>query len=214
MQKLKVVLLVIMLLVMTGCTKITDNLDEVVNATLTKENIKVNTVSTGYELYIPDGVEQLSDNEYNQKFKIKDRHVYLYVDTISYYYKNALNYKKIEDYNHYYKELQFNGKSGYIGVNKIEDENYFCEVVYNYTKIEFYSDIDNLPVILANSLIIQNSIKFNDNLISLELESSINDGREITYELDKPKDSQSTFDKYLQESVTEEPEEVELPDDN
>lgn len=214
MKRLKVILVVTIFLVLTGCTKITDNLDEIVNATLGKDNLTVNTVSTGYELYIPSGVEQLSDSEYNQKFKMKDRHVYLYVDTISYYYKNTLNYKKTEDYNHYYKELQFNGKSGYIGINKLDEENYFCEIVYNYTKIEFYSDLDDLPVILANSLIIQNSIKFNDNLISLELDNMTSDGREVKYELEKPKDSESTFSQYLQESVTEEHEEVELPDDN
>ena len=57
-------------------------------------------------------------------------------------------------------------------------------------------------------------IKFNDELIKLELESNITDGREIKYELDKPVDSESTFSQYLQEYVAEEGMEVELPDDN
>ena len=88
------------------------------------------------------------------------------------------------------------------------------EIVYNYSKVEFYSDLNDLPFILANSLIVQRSIKYNDNLISLELGNSTNDGREFKYELDGPKDSQSTFSDYLQEYVPDEVEDVELPDDS
>ena len=82
----KVILLVVIALVLTGCTRIDGNVDNIISATMTKEVKDVNTVSTGYELYIPMGVMQLVDNEYNQKFRIKDTHVYLYVDIVSYYY--------------------------------------------------------------------------------------------------------------------------------
>ena len=133
MYRKKFIFLLIVILFLSGCTKITDNLDDVVSATMTNDKVSVNTVSTGYELYVPTGVEQVSDNEYNQKFKIKDRYVYLYVDTVSYYYKNMLNYKSNNDYNYYYKELNIDGKTGYIGVIKQDDGLYFCEVVYNYT---------------------------------------------------------------------------------
>ena len=211
----RLLFLIVVVLVLTGCTKIDGNLDSVVNATMSRDNLAVNTVSTGYELYIPTGVIQLLDNDYNQKFKIKDKYVYLYVDTVSYFYKNMLNYKLESDYNYYYKKLQLNDKTGYIGVNKIDNEMFFCKIVYNYSKIEFYSNLEDLPIIMANSLIIQNSIKFNDNLIRLNLESDSNDGREIKYELEKPKDSESTFSKYLQEYVAPDTDEVvELPDED
>lgn len=199
---------------LTGCMKIGNDLDDVVKATMYKDNLAVNTVSTGYELYIPIGVMQVVDNNYNQKFKIKDKYIYLYVDTVSYYYKNVLNYKMDNNYNYYYKRLQLGNKTGYIGVNKINDDSFFCEIVYNYSKVEFYSDLKDLPIVMSNSLIIQNSIKFNDNIIKLSLDSEVSDGREIKYELDKPKDSESTFDKYLQEYVAEDTETtVDLPDE-
>ncbi len=107
-----------------------------------------------------------------------------------------------------------NGKTGYIGVNKVEDDLYFCETVYNYSKIEFYSNSEDLPYILANTLMMQKSIKYNDNLISMELDSNDSDGRELKYELDSPKDSESTFSDYLQEYVPEEEPEVTLPEEN
>ena len=214
MYKKKFIFFVAIILLLSGCTRITNNLDDVINATMTNNKLSTNTVSTGYELYLPTGVKQVVDSQYNQKFKIKNRYVYMYVDTISYYYKNVLNYKKESDYTYYYKELNLNDKTGYIGINKIEDDLYFCEIVYNYTKIEFYSDIDDLSFIVANSLIIQKSIKYNDNLIKMELENNIGDGREITYELDGPKDNKSMFSDFLQEYVDPDNEEVELPEDN
>ena len=214
MYRKKFIFFVIIVLLLSGCTKINKNLDEVVDATMTNSKLPANTVSTGYELYIPTGVKQVVDSNYNQKFKIRNRYIYLYVDTVSYYYKNMLNYKNISDYDYYYKELNLNGKTGYIGIKKTEENMYFCEVVFNYSKVEFYSDIEELPLILANTLIIQKSIKYNDNLIKMELESNISDGRELKYELDSPKNSESTFSDYLQEYVPEEEPEIELPEDN
>ena len=140
--------------------------------------------------------------------------MYLYVDTISYYYKNMLNYKPADSYDYYYRKITNGDKTGYIGINKTEDNSLFGEIVYNYTKIEFYTNSDDLAVVLANALIIQNSIKFNDELISVELENRTSEGRELKYELDSPKNTESTFSDYLQEYVPEEEVDVELPDDN
>lgn len=198
--------------ILTGCTKIDSNIDNIVDTIMTKEVNEVNTVSTGYELYIPIGVRQLVDNEYNQKLKVKDTNIYLYVDMVSYYYKNSLNYKSNNSYNYYYREINLNNKIGYIGINMLDDGSFFVEIVYNYSKIEFYSNEENLPIIISNCLIIINSIKYNDVLIKIELDGTINEGMEIKYELDKPKDSESTFSKYLQEYVDESSDEVVLPD--
>lgn len=214
MQKRKLIFLASILLLITGCTKLTNDLDGVVNAVFENKNIAVNTVSTNYELYLPIGVKQEIDSEYNQKFKIKNRYIYLYVDTISYFYKNALNYKSNNSYNYYYKELNFDNKTGYIGIDKTEDNLYYVEIVYNYSKVEFYTDSSDLPYTLANALIIQKSIKYNDRLISMELDTSNNEGRELKYQLDRPKDAQSTFSDFLQEYVPEETQEIELPDDD
>lgn len=212
MWKKILILVFLILIILTGCTKIDgNNIDNIVDSAISNKK-KANTVSTKYELYIPIGVIQTKDNEYNQVFKIKDEYIYLYVDTTSYYHKNVLNYPTKLDYNYYYREIAQNGKSGYIGINKMESDTYFCKIVYNYSKIEFYTNLEDMPVIIANSLILQDSIKYNDKLIKKDFEDSIKNGREIKYELKKPKDSKSTFSKYLQEYVAEE--EVKLPNDN
>ena len=90
MNKKRIVFFVTIALILTGCTKITNNYDEIIDTTMKKNNMTTNTVSTGYELYVPMGVMQIKDSQYNQIFKIKNRYVYLYIDTVSYYYKNTL----------------------------------------------------------------------------------------------------------------------------
>ena len=214
MYRRRLFFLVVIVLLITGCTRVSSNMENLSNDVLGSKEISANTVSTGYELYIPTGVRQVVDNNYNQKFKIKNRYVYLYVDTISYFYKNSLNYKNSDTYDYYYKELDYSGKTGYIGIKKSSDNLYYCCVVYNYTKSEFYTDLDDLPFIMANVLMIQNSVKYNDSLIAMELEDLSSDSRELKYQLDSPKDSESTFSDYLQEYVPPAEEEVELPDEN
>lgn len=215
MYKKRVIFLVIITLIMTGCTKLDSNVDNIVDSTMVKNVDKVNTVSTGYELYIPMGVRQLVDNEYNQRLKIKDTDVYLYVDTVSYYYKNKLNYKSNESYNYYYREVNFNEKDGYIGINKLDDGSFFVEIVYNYSKIEFYTSEEKLPIILSNCLTMVNSIKYNDNLITASLGDDKIAGKDIKYELDTPEGTESSFNDVLQQYVIEEEEqeEVVLPDE-
>ena len=213
MYRKRLLLFIVIALMLTGCTKLdNNNVDTIVDATMTKKIKNVNTVSTGYILYMPVGVMQLVDNQYNQKFRIRGTYVYLYVDTISYYYKNVLNYKTDKNYNYYYKEIYLDAKTGYIGINKLSDDSLFVEIVYNYSKMEFYVNERDLSLVLANSLMIINSVEYNDNLIRLSLDDNINDGREVKYELDKPKDSVSTFDQFLQEYVDDEEVEVVLPD--
>lgn len=210
----KILLLLIVLCTLSGCTKIDNNLDSLIDAVSLNTKVPANTASTSYELFIPTGVKQSSDSEYNQKFKIRNRYIYLYVDTISYFYKNETNNKSTASYSYYYKELNVDDRTGYIGINQIEEDLYYCEIVFNYSKIEFYSNMEDLNTLLANSLIIIKSIKYNDQLISVELDNKIKDGRELKYELDSPKDSKSTFSDYIQEFVPKEEPKVELPKDD
>ena len=105
-----------------------------------------------------------------------------------------------------------NDKTGYIGVNKLDDGSFFVEIVYNYAKMEFYVNEEQMPLVMANSLIIINSIEYNDTLIKLEYDALTSNGSELTYELDKPVDSESMFSQYLQEYVAEEDVEIALPD--
>jgi len=210
----KQLIVVIFLLMMTGCTRLDNDLNKIVNVVLSQEQ-NVNMVSTNYKIYLPNGVIQLEDHDYNQKFKIKDRYIYLYVDTISYHYKNIANYIDNTKYNYFHQDLNYNNKSGYIGINQLDNDSFYVKIIYNYAKIEFYSNNEFLPLMVTNSLLMINSIEYNDHLIEVALGEDNNIGKEITYELATPEGTESSFNDDLQQYVIEEEEteEVVLPDE-
>lgn len=197
-------LLLFVIFLLTGCVKIDNSsVDIIIDNTLNDKNYVMNTVSSGYKFYLPFGVRQIVDNDNNQVFMIGDTKVYLYVDVVSFYYKNKLNYKDSENYNYYYKNIINGTKEGYIGIDK-KNSDYFVKIVYNYSKVEFYVDEYNLNNVIANSLVILNNINYNDDLIEKILSYSSDLSGEVTYELDKPNNSESTFLKYLEEYTSEE----------
>ena len=202
-----------MIIALTGCSKInnkTTNYVDVINDIISYDNKKVNTSSYGYNYYLPIGVNVVYDGKLNKEFKVKDNKLMLYVDVVSYFYKNSLNYEFDNTNSYYYSKLN----NGYILINE-EDNTYYLKIIYNYAKIESYVKKEDLVDVISYSTIILNSISYNDNLISNIIEKGENYNNEITYEIDKPNNSESKFREYLQEYVQENKEETNdiLPED-
>lgn len=200
------------LILFTGCVKIDDNdsrhADYVVSCLGNKSHI--NNVAVGYKYYLPKGVKLISDFDYNQKFLFDDINLYMFVDINSYYYKTDVEVKHDTD-DYYFQSINYAGKSGYIKIIKNGDR-YYTRLLYNYAKIEFYSDKKDINKLLTISSIILNSIKYNNIVIKDILDDSLGTSREVTYEIEKPADAKNSFSQYLEEYVTEEEEKVELPD--
>lgn len=57
----------------------------------------------GYKYYLPIGVSKVYDKDYNQRLKIENLYLYLYVDIVSYYYRNSLNFNEEGTDCYYYK---------------------------------------------------------------------------------------------------------------
>jgi len=209
----KTFILLLLTLILTGCTRI-DNKEEykdITNIIVNSSNNLVNTATKGYKYYLPKGVSVIQNMDFNQKFRITDNDVYLYADTISYYYKKNLSYNK-DDYNYYFSNINSKDKVGYIGINK-EGESYFVKIVYNYSTMEFYTTKDKLSALIGYSTIILDSIVYNDILIKEMLENNDVSTNEKIYEIQKPDDSESKFSDYLQEYVSDEEKVDVLPDE-
>lgn len=213
----KIILPLLILAMITGCSKIDKNTNEyknIINNVLSYNNTNVNTASYGYKYYIPIGVNLTYDGELNKEFKVKDTKFVLYVDVVSYYYKNSLNFTFDNLTNSYYFSKI---DDGYIHIEKTMDNEYFLKIVYNYAKIESYVKEENLVDIINYSTIILNSIDYNDNLINNAIEKGTFFSNDIMYEIDKPDDSESKFYQYLQEYVkesdVEDEQEVLLPEE-
>lgn len=211
----KIFILLIIVILCTGCVRIdsTENIDIIVDEIINNKT-NPNTMARGYKYFLPLGVSKTYDKDYNEKFKYESAFIYLYVDAVSYYYKNSLNFDEENNINNYYYRKITNGnKIGYIVIKKVDEKKYFLKIVYNYAKIEAYADKDNIEKVMTNSMIILDSIDYNDKLIEKILKDDYSIGVEKEYRIDKPKDARSKFSEYLSEDVQEEDAGVsDLPD--
>ena len=209
----KTFILLIILVLCVGCTRIDniENLDVVVNSVLQHKDKPANTTSLGYKYYLPLGVSKVYDKDYNQKFKVDNNNVYLYADIVSYYHKNTLNFNEEKDNAYYYKEINNNGKTGYIKISKEEDQ-YYIKIIYNYSKIESYVEASEINKILTTSMIILDSIDYNEEIIKNIIDDEYTIGADKEYKIDKPEDAESKFSEYLSEYAQEEEAVPELPE--
>lgn len=209
----KVLILLSILILCVGCTRIdnTENKDLIVESVMQNKDKKANTTSLGYKYYLPMGVSKIYDKDYNQKFKIDDNYIYLYADIVSYNYKNKLNFTEQSNEAYYYKEINNNDKTGYIKITKEEDK-YYIKIIYNYAKIESYVKMSEINKILAHSMIILDSIDYNDTLIKNIIDDEYSMGADKEYKIDKPEDAESKFSEYLSEAVHEDEYVSELPE--
>ena len=195
----KKLLLIFCCFLLIGCTRI----DQVDDFSLLVNNCfgqaeATNNVSLGYTYYLPKGIKEIHDYDYNHTFLVDDDYVYLYVDIISYYYKRDLNFTSKNVF--YYKDIHFNDKNGYLEINQ-DGNKYFVKMVFNYAKIETIVERENLNKIITLSSIILNSIQYNDMVIERVMSGNLGEFSEMSYEIEKPSDAGSNFSQYLEESV-------------
>ena len=200
------------LLLCASCTRVNDkNYDDIVmNVTKNNSNI-YNTTALGYKYYLPLGISKVYDKDYNQKFKINNTYMYLYVDIVSYYYKNNLNLDDNDSNNSYFytRINSSDNKTGYVKITK-DDDKYFIKVVYNYAKIEAYVHEWEISDILSYAMIILDSINYNDKLVESIILEELYSSSFKEYKIKKPEDAESKFSEYLSEYVGEE--EAKIPD--
>ena len=202
----KKILLVLFLMLLTGCVRTDINngdYKELVSQVINNKTNGTNEVANGYRFYVPKGVRLIENDSNNQIFMSMGTKIYMYVDITSYYYKNSLNYKDIED-GYYSSKVSSGDKTGFIKITKTDDDKFYVEIVYNYAKVEVYTDQYNLNDIITLSSILLNNVSYNDNIIENLLDDNHNSGSDITYNIDKPEDASSDFTQYLNEYITEE----------
>ena len=199
---MKKLILILCVFLLTGCTVVridTESIDNIVNVVLSKDNKLFNQIGKGYKYYIPRGVNYLDTTELNNKLYSKGNFYYLYVDVISYYHNKKVEYK--EDKNAYYsKAIDINGKTGYLEINKIGDK-YFIEFMYNYAKIESLVAKQDIEQVVLDASYILSTIKFNNNVIKLMLNSEFFTNREEIYDIFTSKKETKNFLRYEDEEV-------------
>ena len=185
MKKL-IVLLSILVLLVSGCSinqldnNITTNID-----TILSEKVNVYNVNfEGYKYYVPKGLKFVTKNDYNALFRDKyNNKYYLYVDAISYYHKSKNKYVINKDA-YYSEKLDYNNKTGYVEINEV-DGKYFVEFVFNYSKIEVYTDKKYLSSVINNICYVLRSVKFNDKVLESLIGENVLSYKEETFNIFK-----------------------------
>lgn len=163
----KIFVLLALVFLVTGCSikEIPqDNLENAIDSVLNGSANLENQYFAGYQYYLPREVSIIDKFDYNTILLHKKNRLYLYVDVISYYHKIEEEYEEDNDL-YFSKILDYGNKKGYVNIDKKDEDKYYIDIVYNYGKIEAYSNKENLSSTVLNSLTILNTIKFNRTVI-------------------------------------------------
>lgn len=196
MKKIAIILLCIFI---TGCSAVridTNNIDNITNVVLSKENKLYNRVGKGYKYYIPRGVTYVDTEETNDKLYSNGTYYYLYVDVVAYFHKIKSEYK--EDKKLYYSKKISGKKEGFLQIEE-KDSKYFITFEYNYSKIEALVHKEKINEVILNSSYILSTVKFNDNLIELGLNNEYFTNQEEQYQVFKKKSEENYFLTYDEE---------------
>lgn len=196
----KKLLLMISVLLLTGCTNISyASLDEVITTMLSSKTQLANNVFEGYKYYIPRGLRLETKDEYNATLLDEYNNTYyFYIDIISYYNEEKLDYT-VNKEAYFSKKLNYNNKDGYLEITDVNNSNYyFIEYMYNYGKIEAYVKENQIKSAIINMSSVLSSLSFNRQVLETLVGNKVLDYKEDTYDVMKPKGSTATKDTYLE----------------
>jgi len=184
---------------MCGCTKLNnENIDNVIADAIDARLDLTNQYRTGFKYYLPTNMSIINSARLNEVLSNGNDKYYLYVDLVSYYEKQDLEYEEKQDV-YYSKTLNIDNKKGYLEIN-VKNDKYLIEIMYNYAKIEVMVDKDSINETVANCLVILSSIKYNDNIIKNMMgEDILNYSEEKFSIFDENRTNDSNFLEYVQE---------------
>lgn len=180
----KIVSLLLLMFIFTGCTVVridTSDIDNIVDVVLSKDNKLYNHVGKGYKYYIPRGVTYIDTIDFNDRLYSDGNYYYLYIDAVSYFYNKDFNYQKSSN-SYYYKEIDVDGKKGYIDVIEVNGK-YLVKFIYNYAHIKCLVEKDKINDVILNSTYILSTVKFNNNVIRIMLNEDYFKYKEEKFEL-------------------------------
>lgn len=194
----KLIILIVCFTLLCGCTKINnDNINNIINSVVSSDNDRANQYRNGYKFYLPNNLSTIKIDDKNNVFKENDIKYYMFVDIVSYYHKVENKYQ-VNEKAYYSSLINYNNKSGYVEVN-VKNDKYLIEIMYNYAKIEVIVNSNDIASAITNSLIILNSVNYNDDIIDNLLEEDVLNYSEETFNIFETNSNDSNFLKVVEE---------------
>lgn len=181
----KIIYLLLIIVMITGCSKLdTSSYITIVNQVLGYNTKLNNNTGKGYKYYLPKQVSLYDTNDNNSVLMYNNTKMYLYVDVVSYYNKSNNQFSENKE-SYYSKKIDYNGHFGYLEINKYKS-GYFVEMMYNYGKIETFVKLEDINDMVYNMTIILSSINYNDTVISSLVGSNAYNYKEEVYNIFTP----------------------------
>ena len=211
MKKKYIIFLVVICFILCGCSNVYDmSLESIIDKS-TSRNVKVyNKYRKGYKYNLPMGLRVSKSTDYNEIILDKEYTYYLFVDAVSYYNKVIDTYKVNEE-SYVSLPISFEDKYGYLEINKIDNDKYFIEIMYNYAKIEVIVKEHDVNEVVSSCISILTSIRFNDNVLKTMLDEETLQFKEYDFNIFETT-STSEESEYLQILKSEEEKDTEIHD--
>ena len=198
----KIVLLVLLVFVLTGCTPIKNKtinniIDEAVSSKLRVHNV----IRNGYKFYAPRGLKLVESINYNEKMSDNVYDYYLYIDLVS-FYKNVKKEYVINEKSFYSNVIEKDDKFGYLEINKYQKDKYLIEIMYNYAKIEVIVEEVNLNRALTYAMSVLSSLEYNKNVLDNMIGDNILQFSEVEFDIFETHSSDGNFLDYEENSET------------
>ncbi len=206
-MKKKIILISLLLFILTGCTSVQKMSLESIIQKETETNVTLyNKYRHGYKYYLPKGLEVIDNSDYNEVLMDENYKYYLYVDAVSQYNKVIEKYEVSEE-PYISMTISYRDRYGYLEVNELENDKYFIEIMYNYAKIEVIVKKKDINLVVANSLVVLNSIQFDNDILKSLLDEEISQFNEFEFNIfETTKKPETDFLQTLDGDVYEEPE--------
>lgn len=160
----KLILILTMLIVTTGCVNVQNaSVEKITDEILKSKFVIYNHNNKGFKYYLPNGMTVSYKDEYNEILKSDGYTYYLYVDLVRYFAGETLDYNEEEAY--LSSVFTNDDKKGIINVYYKEKNSYLVTVEYNYAKVETYVKKQDINEAIANALTITTTIKYNKSII-------------------------------------------------
>ncbi len=203
MNKKRILILLTILLITTGCsidTLQSSSIDSIIDDVLLQDNNLKNISFDGYSYYIPNTLKIVNKEEYNTILADEyNNKYYIYIDAVGYYNKAPNTYK--EDKNSYFSKKISSKKrktDGYLEINEINNK-YFVEAVYNYGKIEVYTSERHLNNTIINISQVLSSLKYNDKVLATLVGDNVLNYKEENFNIFTSKKSTTNYLDYIEQ---------------
>jgi hypothetical protein len=197
----KLIVLFAILFLFSGCSVkdiSKEDINKEIAETLNYKTQGANHYFKGYKYYLPRGFTIEDKKGNNHKLHSKGDYYYLYVDIVSYFHKKEIQ-TTFDNELYFSEKISYNGIEGYVKIKDKEDDLYYIEIVYNYSKMEAYVKEENLIYALQNSIRMLASIEYNDVILDTLIGEKTLDYQEEIFDFFESKREEGNFLDYIEE---------------